>query len=72
MQTLVKPGKSHYTENEVAQELGVTVEHLRALIRERVMPGDEDARQSSILSFQPSDLLLLKLLASESAQAAQS
>jgi DNA-binding transcriptional MerR regulator len=69
--TLLKPGKSQYTENEVAEELGVSVEHLRSLIRERVMPGDDDVRQTSILSFQPSDLLLLRLLASQCSPSSQ-
>ncbi len=60
-----KPVKSHYTEIEVARELGVPLEYLRALIRERVMPGDDEVRHTAVLAFQPSDLVLLKLLASQ-------
>jgi DNA-binding transcriptional MerR regulator len=66
MQTLTRPAKSHYTEGEVAEQLGVSLEHLRSLIRERVMPNDDDVRQTSMLSFQPSDLLLLRLLVAQS------
>ena len=69
--TLVKPGKSQYTENEIAEELGVSLDHLRSLIRERVMPGDDDVRQTSLVSFQPSDLLLLRLLASQGSPTSQ-
>ena len=71
MHTLFKPGKSQYTEHEVADELGVSLERLRSLIRERVMPGDDDVRQTSLVSFQPSDLLLLRLLASQGSPTSQ-
>lgn len=66
-----KPNKAEYTEREIANELGVSVDYLRSLIRERVMPNDEDIRQTSILTFQPSDLLLLRLLSSQPAEASQ-
>jgi hypothetical protein len=66
-----KPGKAQYSENEVANELGVSVDRLRSLIRERVMPNDEDIRQTSILTFQPSDLLLLRLLYSQQPETSQ-
>ena len=67
-----RPGKAQYTENEVANELGVSVDRLRSFIRERVMLNDEDARQTSILMFQPSDVLLLRLLASQPQETSQS
>lgn len=67
-----KPAKTHYTEIETAQELGVSVERLRTIIREHVMPTDDEIRPAAIATFQPSDVLLLKLLASQaSAQAPQ-
>ena len=69
MPILSRPGKSQYTEGEVADQLGVSVEHLRSLIREQVMPNDDDVRQTSILTFQPSDLLLLRLLVAQSGTA---
>jgi len=65
MPTLSRPAKSHYTEGEVAEELGVSVERLRSLIREQVMLNDEEVRQASGVFFQPSDLLLLRLLAAQ-------
>lgn len=57
--------KSHYTEIEVAQKLGVSLEGLRALIQDRIMPNDADVRQTSMLNFEPSDLLLLRLLTNQ-------
>ena len=66
-----KPGRSQYTENQVAHELGVSVEYLRALIRERIMPNDDDVHQISVLTFEPSDVLLLRLLASRAVEPPQ-
>ncbi len=55
-------GKSQYTEAEAAEELGVSLERLRVLIRQHVVTTDEDLNNVPIASFQPSDLLLLKFL----------
>ncbi len=71
MSTPSTPDKGQYTENEVANELGVSLEILRSLIRERVMPNDEDVRQTSMLTFQPSDLLLLRLLSGQQPEMSQ-
>jgi hypothetical protein len=57
-----KPSKTQYSEQEAAQELGVTVEELRALIRSHIAETDEDLNNVSVASFHPSDLLVLKLL----------
>ena len=57
--------KSQYTENEVAEELGVSLEILRTLIQERILPDDADLQQTVIVNFAPSDVLLLKLLATQ-------
>lgn len=54
--------KAHYTEREAAEELGVSVEQLRSLIRSHIVDNDEDLNNVPVASFQPSDLLLLKLL----------
>lgn len=62
MTTYIKPGKAQYSEAEVAHELGLSVDRLRLLIRERIMAGDDEAGQPAPLTYQPSDLLLLKLL----------
>jgi hypothetical protein len=59
----MKAAKSHYSEAEAASELGVTVDQLRLLIRRHVIEHDEEMANVSHASFQPSDLLLLRLLA---------
>jgi hypothetical protein len=54
--------KSHYTENEAAEELGISVPQLRTLVRERLARTEEDVRSLPMAYFQPGDLLLLKLI----------
>lgn len=63
----VKPGKTQYSEHEAALELGVSVEQLRVLIRSHIAERDEDLNHIAVASFHPSDLLVLKLLASANA-----
>lgn len=54
--------KSQYSETEAAEELGVSVEQLRTMIRSHVVERDEDLNNVPVTTFQPSDLLILKLL----------
>lgn len=63
---LSKQNKTQYSEAEAAQELGMTVEQLRVLIRNHVAQSDEDLTHIAMASFHPSDLLVLKLLAGQS------
>jgi hypothetical protein len=60
---MTRPGKSQYTEIEAAEELGVSVEHLRKMVRSHVVDRDEDVNNLPVTAFQPSDLLILRLLA---------
>jgi hypothetical protein len=55
--------KSQYSEMEAAEELGVTVEQLRGMIRSHVVDRDEDLNNVPVTTFQPADLLILRLLA---------
>lgn len=56
-------GKTQFSETEAAAELGVTVEALRTLIRQHIVGSDEaEARSLPLTSFQPSDLVLLRIL----------
>ena len=57
-----KQNKTQYSESEAAQELGVTVEELRVLIRKHIAQSDEDLNHIAVASFHPSDLLILKIL----------
>jgi hypothetical protein len=60
----IKPAKTQYSEHEAAQELGVSLEELRTLIRSHIVESDEDLNNVPMASFHPSDLLVLKLLLS--------
>ena len=55
--------KTQYSEAEAAEELGISVPQLRAMIRNHVVEHDEDLTNVPSTVFQPSDLLILKLLA---------
>ena len=65
---MTRPGKSQYSETEAAEELGVSIAQLRAMIRSHVVERDEDLSNVPVTTFQPSDLLILRLLAGKSAQ----
>jgi hypothetical protein len=60
---LTRTGKSHYSEAEAAEELGISTEQLRTMIRSHVIDRDEDLTNVPATTFQPSDLLILRLLA---------
>ena len=54
--------KGQYSEKEAAEELGVSVDEFRSLIRSHIVETDEDLNNVPVASFQPSDLLVLKFL----------
>jgi hypothetical protein len=58
-----RPAKSQYTEREAAEELGISIDRLRTMIRSHVVERDEDLNNVPVTTFQPSDLLILRLLA---------
>jgi predicted nuclease of predicted toxin-antitoxin system len=62
MLTKTASAKSHYTEAEAAEALGIAVEDLRRLIQLHIVTEDEDSANVPMTLFQPSDLLLLRLL----------
>ena len=57
-----KSTKSHYSESEAAEALGVSVERLRDLIKNYIVVAEEDLSNVPNATFQPSDLLLLRIL----------
>jgi hypothetical protein len=61
---VLKETKAHYSEPEAATELGISVEELRALIRNHIVKNDAELNSSAVETFNPSDLLLLRILAS--------
>ena len=58
-----RTAKSQYTEREAAEELGISIDRLRTMIRSHVVERDEDLSNVPVTTFQPSDLLILRLLA---------
>jgi hypothetical protein len=54
--------KGQYSEKEAAEELGVSVDEFRSLIRSHIVETDEELNNVPVASFQPSDLLVLKFL----------
>ncbi len=61
-----KPNKTQYSEAEAAEELGISIEQLRVLIRKHIAKSDEDLLHIAVASFHPSDLLVLKILTGQS------
>lgn len=59
---LPKPQKTHYSAEEAALALGVSLEQLQSLIRQHL--AVEDGEMSNVVQtqFQASDLLLLRFL----------
>ncbi len=55
--------KTHYSETEAAEELGVSVDQLRSLIRNHIVDTEDEAANLAVATYQPSDLLLIRLLA---------
>jgi hypothetical protein len=60
---LTRTGKSQYSETEAAEELGISIDQLRSMIRSHVVEHEEDLTNVPATTFQPSDLLVLRLLA---------
>ena len=63
--------KTQYSETEAAEELGISITQLRTMIRSHVIDRDEDLNNVPATTFQPSDLLVLRLLAGKGLQPAQ-
>jgi hypothetical protein len=60
--TIPRPGKGYYSETEAAQALGLTIDSLRALVRQHILQSEDELANLPMTTFQPSDLLLLRLL----------
>ena len=68
----VKPHKAQYSETEAAEALGVSIDELRRLIRHHIVGVEDDLTPLAQANFQPSDLLLLRILAGQCPQPAGS
>jgi hypothetical protein len=58
----LKPSKSHFTELEAANRLGVSVEQLRVMVQRHIVAGATDAVSTPVTMYSSSDLVILKLL----------
>ena len=65
---LSKPAvnKAQYTESEAAHQLDVSIEELRVLIRQHIIIDEADTSNVPMTTFQPSDLLVLRLMSRSS------
>lgn len=63
-----RPSKGYFNEHEAAQALGLTLEQLRVLVRRHILQAEDDLANLPMTSFQPSDLLLLRLLSQQPQQ----
>ena len=61
-------GKAEYNEIEAASILGMSVDQLRALVRQHVVT--EDDGEGIVTSYRQTDLLMLKMLAQGEASVA--
>lgn len=59
-----RPPKGYYNETEAARALGVTLDEFRELVRDHLLEDDEQMANLARIYFQPSDLVVLRLLAS--------
>ncbi|HET8550626.1 MAG TPA: MerR family transcriptional regulator [Bryobacteraceae bacterium] len=66
---LARPQKSQYTEDEAAEFLGVSVDQLRSLIHKHVLSEEEAGSAAGLAVYRRSDLLLLRLLRTQQANA---
>lgn len=61
--TTTRPQKSHYSESEAAVALGLSVDELRTLVRSHILKNnEEDATNVPSATYQPSDLLILRMV----------
>lgn len=58
-----RPPKGYFNETDAARELGLTLDEFRSLVRTHLLDDDEDLANLSRIYFQPSDLVVLRLLA---------
>jgi hypothetical protein len=59
-----RPPKGFYSEMEVAATIGVSVDQLRSLVRSYIVQAEEDVDKIPKAWYQPSDVVLLRMLVS--------
>ncbi|MBE0658402.1 MAG: hypothetical protein IH602_11985 [Bryobacteraceae bacterium] len=62
-----RPPKGFFSEIEVAESIGVSVEQLRSIVRRHIVQAEEDVDKIPRAWYQPSDVVMLKMLVAGSA-----
>jgi hypothetical protein len=57
-----RASKSYFSESEAAETLGVSIEQFRSLVRTHIAHGEDEHQMIPSTTFQPSDLVVLRLL----------
>ena len=55
--------KHQYSEHEAANQLGISVERLREIVKSHILNGEDGARGHGLDTYQASDIVLLRILA---------
>ena len=58
-----RPAKGYFTEAEAAKALSLSLPQFRILVRRHIMVTDDEMANLPMTSFQPSDLVVLRMLA---------
>ena len=60
--TTTRPAKGYFTEAEAAKALNLNLPEFRILVRHHISVTEDEMENLSMTSFQPSDLVLLRML----------
>lgn len=61
-----RPPKGFYSEIEAAESIGVSVEQLRSIVKRHIVQSEEDVDKIPRAWYQPSDVVMLRVLAANS------
>ena len=62
MNNIFKASNARFSEPEVAQMLGLSIEQLRSLVRDHIVK-DEEVESPAMDTYQQTDVVLLRILA---------
>ncbi|MBA3975769.1 MAG: hypothetical protein C0504_16310 [Candidatus Solibacter sp.] len=57
-----RPPKGFFSEIEVAESIGVSVEQLRSIVRRHIVQTEEDVDKIPRAWYQPSDVVMIRML----------
>jgi hypothetical protein len=62
-----RPPKGFFSEIEVAESIGVSVEQLRSIVKRHIVQAEEDVDKIPRAWYQPSDVVMIRMLVAGSA-----